>query len=331
MSPSFALGHGRGAGRGAGRGGGWCGGQEVRRGLTSAIFSPAGSALCRWGPADAPSLESLLAGPYSPPGPPTPTSSPPPHHTPLSPPSGLLPYQMPPPAQYFPQAKGWGGAAPQFRRMSPNMLLAIEAVRSGKMGFTQAGKTFSVNGRTLWVYYRKLGYEVHNTFRGRRHNAPTTPTSSQSTPTTPGNTPLGTPTKSSSPTSQMMNAPPASPPEHKPPPAPPQALAPQPQQAQPLHPHQGGSGGEGGGDNAPPTLLQAKEEVILPPPNLDAPEIDPSPLEQYGFLPTPHLAAHHPLHPQEFPPEDLQTEDASRALQSLLESYNFRSMWTNPT
>lgn len=56
----------------------------------------------------------------------------------------------------------------QFRCMSPNMLMAIEAVRAGKMGFTQAGRTFGVNGRTLWVYYRRLGYKVHNTFRGRR-------------------------------------------------------------------------------------------------------------------------------------------------------------------
>ena len=57
----------------------------------------------------------------------------------------------------------------QFRCMSPNMLMAIEAVRAGKMGFTQAGRTFGVNGRTLWVYYRRLGYKVHNTFRGRRN------------------------------------------------------------------------------------------------------------------------------------------------------------------
>ncbi|XP_064102813.1 protein tramtrack, alpha isoform-like isoform X2 [Macrobrachium nipponense] len=126
--------------------------------------------MCRWGAGEPPTLESLLAGPYTPPGPPTPASSPPP--PPVVLPSQSLPsslslisYPMHPPGPPFHIPKGW---PPQFRRMSPNMLMAIEAVRSGKMGFTQAGKTYGVNGRTLWVYYRKLGYEVHNTFRGKK-------------------------------------------------------------------------------------------------------------------------------------------------------------------
>ncbi|XP_050732283.1 uncharacterized protein LOC127006383 isoform X2 [Eriocheir sinensis] len=320
-----------------------------------------GSAVCRWGAPDAPSLESLLAGPYSPPGPPTPASSPPPHHhhhhhhhhpsSPLSP-SGLLQYPMPPPppAAYFPKG-GWGGGAPQFRRMSPNMLLAIEAVRSGKMGFTQAGKTFSVNGRTLWVYYRKLGYEVHNTFRGRRHNnAPAAKNSAAAAAGAMVHAAGGVPASPPLDPSTADHPPQPPQPLPQPQPLPPQ---PPPPQHQPLHPQQqppphppplpqphSQTGGGGGGATVPLPLLSPKEEVILPPPHLPDPPNpalgEAGPLEQaLGYLPSPHHLPHHPHHlphhPQDLPPEDLQSEDASRALQSLLESYNFRSMWTNPT
>ncbi|CAL4162046.1 unnamed protein product, partial [Meganyctiphanes norvegica] len=137
--------------------------------LTWCVFSPAGL-VCRWGAGEPPSLEALLGGPppYVPSGPNTPAHSP--QHSrllpdPLTHPTALLPLTMQHSSTSYTPTKSW---PPQFRRMSPSMLRAIEAVRSGKMGFTQAGKTFNVNGRTLWVYYRKLGYEVHNTFRGKR-------------------------------------------------------------------------------------------------------------------------------------------------------------------
>ncbi|MPD00096.1 hypothetical protein E2C01_095546 [Portunus trituberculatus] len=232
----------------------------------------------------------------------------------------------PPPPAYFPP-KGW---SPQFRRMSPNMLMAIEAVRSGKMGFTQAGKTFSVNGRTLWVYYRKLGYEVHNTFRGRRNKAP------HALP-------------------HPQNAPETLPQDTQPPP--PTGLQPQPcpgssQHVQPQH-HtldtthglldttgQNGAGGTTGNpapnttapENPPlDTVPQLKEESVGITGSLGDVGMGEGPLEQYGYLPPPPPHHHHLHHTPDISNEDLQTEDASRALQSLLESYNFRSMWGSPT
>ena len=156
-------------------------------GLISTVFSPTGSVVCRWGgDSSQPPLSSAMyethkivssstttTAPYPTPGDSDNTTL----HASISR-NQQTQHQLPVEFTDNPQnhtdnsqqqpvstVQHW---SPQFRRMSPSMLLAIDAVRSGKMGFTQAGKTFGVNGRTLWVYYRKLGYEVHNTFRGKK-------------------------------------------------------------------------------------------------------------------------------------------------------------------
>ncbi|XP_047483661.1 protein bric-a-brac 2-like isoform X3 [Penaeus chinensis] len=232
--------------------------------------------VCRWGAGDPPSLESLLAGPYTPPGPPTPASSPPHQILPPSPlsPSPLLPYPMHPPPPTYISPKSW---PPQFRRMSPNMLMAIEAVRAGKMGFTQAGKTYGVNGRTLWVYYRKLGYEVHNTFRGKR----------QKTPENQGSLPV--------------------------------------QVEMPVSPCAGSSQQETVAntivtvdDDMPITTTAANNQIT------EATLADALGPEQQTYPYVGHQSA-----PPEIPNDDSQVDDSSRTLQSLLETFNLRNIWTS--
>lgn len=155
------------------------------------------------------------------------------------------------------------------------MLMAIEAVRSGKMGFTQAGKAFSVNGRTLWVYYRKLGYEVHNTFRGRRQKGSI-------------NTTIEAPT-------DMQNI---------------------------------NCAGSSHQQIISDTLVPEQEDMSLAATNdqiAGAPLSESVPPMEQSCI----YGSHQPT--SEIPNDDMQADDASRALQSLLESYNLRNIWTNPT
>ncbi|KAK8373442.1 hypothetical protein O3P69_013082 [Scylla paramamosain] len=183
--------------------------------------------------------------------------------------------------------------------MSPNMLMAIEAVRSGKMGFTQAGKTFSVNGRTLWVYYRKLGYELRSRLspalvrRSSTHSRSTTAWT-QHTRYWDARGQNGAGAASGNPTGTT-------------------------------------AGSQNGGTVDALTHMKEEANVALPHSSLGDGGLAEAPLEQYGYLPPPPSHHHHIHHTPDITNEDLQTEDASRALQSLLESYNFRSMWTNPT
>lgn len=41
---------------------------------------------------------------------------------------------------------------------SENFSLALEAVRSGSLGFCKAAKIYGLNNRTLWLEYKKRGY-----------------------------------------------------------------------------------------------------------------------------------------------------------------------------
>lgn len=56
--------------------------------------------------------------------------------------------------------------APQKRKRSvnpqgdENFLRALEAVRSGGIGFCKAARLYGVNNRTLWLEYKKRGYPI---------------------------------------------------------------------------------------------------------------------------------------------------------------------------
>lgn len=41
-----------------------------------------------------------------------------------------------------------------------NFIAALEAVRSGKLGFCKAAKVYGVNNRTLWLEYKRRGYPL---------------------------------------------------------------------------------------------------------------------------------------------------------------------------
>ena len=41
-----------------------------------------------------------------------------------------------------------------------NFIAALEAVRTGGLGFCKAAKIYGVNNRTLWLEYKKRGYPI---------------------------------------------------------------------------------------------------------------------------------------------------------------------------
>lgn len=153
------------------------------------------------------------------------------------------------------------------------MLMAIEAVRSGKMGFTQAGKTFGVNGRTLWVYYRKLGYEVHNTFRGKR----------QKNPENQGMVvPVEIPNSCAGSSQQQTVA---------------------------------------------NTIVTVEDDLPITATNnqiTEATLVDALGPEQQSYP----YGGNQPA-PPEIPNDESQVDESSRTLQSLLETFNLRNIWTN--
>ncbi|XP_039287011.1 protein bric-a-brac 2 isoform X2 [Nilaparvata lugens] len=62
--------------------------------------------------------------------------------------------------------------APHRRRINPQQSEAfreaLEAVRTGRLGFCKAAKTYGVNNRTLWLEYKRLGYPLAR--QGPKHN-----------------------------------------------------------------------------------------------------------------------------------------------------------------
>lgn len=60
----------------------------------------------------------------------------------------------------------WAPMYPQRRKRSTNpqqdenFIAALEAVRTGGLGFCKAAKIYGVNNRTLWLEYRKRGYPI---------------------------------------------------------------------------------------------------------------------------------------------------------------------------
>lgn len=48
-----------------------------------------------------------------------------------------------------------------------NFIAALEAVRSGGLGFCKAAKIYGVNNRTLWLEYKKRGYPLRPSTKSR--------------------------------------------------------------------------------------------------------------------------------------------------------------------
>jgi hypothetical protein len=71
-------------------------------------------------------------------------------------------YSLPPPTdngfQYpYTQTRRKRSSNPQ---QDENFIAALEAVRTGGLGFCKAAKIYGVNNRTLWLEYKKRGYPV---------------------------------------------------------------------------------------------------------------------------------------------------------------------------
>uniref|UniRef100_A0A0A9XPR6 Protein bric-a-brac 2 n=1 Tax=Lygus hesperus TaxID=30085 RepID=A0A0A9XPR6_LYGHE len=52
-------------------------------------------------------------------------------------------------------------------QMEENFIAALEAVRSGGLGFCKAAKIYGVNNRTLWLEYKKRGYPLRPSTKSR--------------------------------------------------------------------------------------------------------------------------------------------------------------------
>lgn len=64
----------------------------------------------------------------------------------------------------YPPARRKRSVNPQ---QDENFIAALEAVRSGSLGFCKAAKIYGVNNRTLWLEYKKRGYPLRPSTKSR--------------------------------------------------------------------------------------------------------------------------------------------------------------------